>query len=816
MTLSQRPASHFFAAFYRYSRIAHRPRVCVHSASLAQHGRQLPVLLHPRQLHTSRFLRQQEQPQRGHAKDVKPAAPADTSPREAIGSGAASEQTDGLDADAERLKHNVRQLMRKVPTSVAVVTVLSYDAELKMHVPMGVAVSSFTTVSLDPPTVSFNIKQPSKTLDAIRAAKGLFRVHFPVADKGGATMVDVFSRGNHANAYITRTKALGLYVPGHGSAMDRRRATASQAPQISGDYVRAAMECTLTQELPVADHVILVARVDSLESRRPNDNTILYVDGSYMVPNGSNVNTSKELTTNFDSTWYSWEHPLVPSEEGRLTYKDQIRSVIKTRINLQTTSKEIRRHLDATLPLSPAAWGINIDQLVDECRREAGHPSELPPHLQDSSVLSDFYGRLNQADRAKIIDRAKKLVIANPEVVALNWRKFLQYLEVSTSSRDLLPSDIAGPLRAEGLLGPFQPRVGDFQEESSGWSLQYLEQVEHNLVEHFATIGYEKALIGRFEDVVKSLGENQAIGSYFQKSRFRLLAAAAPKLFSPANFDISGDISQEEARVVVSRFIKFSHLENLAAFRKNISMNYQETLRFLRIHPCIAGFSVEFLVGKIKHLYFTTRYSRDVVALIHEMLEPWFARITTWEDLEGRVKEFVRKMPQQAMSWSTRDKLAAMGLDWEAVLDVPSSNNKQPLNDGHVLDTLIAKELKGLYVNSSDELSQAIALYLKRQYNFDVDPSHALSSAQSVDGAHSSSDDMEEAMMASRQMGHAGLRHARSKRVDLASDGERVDRPRIRGFADRKPPVKKSPRWHKLQEKGEAKRAEKAAEAQSE
>lgn len=765
-------------------------------------------------MHTSRFLRQQEQPQSRDAKDTRPSGPIDAGSRDTNAAEAAFEDVDGLDAEAERLKHDVRQLMRKVPSSVAVITVSSYDAELKTHVPMGVAVSSFTTVSLDPPTVSFNIKEPSKTLDAIRAAKGLFRVHFPAADKGGATMVDVFARGNHANAYKTRTKALGLYVPGHGSIVDRRRTTASQAPQISGDYVRAAMECTLTQEMSVADHVILVARVDSLESRRLDDNAILYVDGSYMVPDGSNVKTPKEITTNFDSTWYSWEHPLFPDEEGRLAYVDQIKAVVKTQTKLQATTTEIRRHLVATLPLSPAAWGINVDPLIDECRREDGHPSELPPHLQDSSVLSDFYGRLTQADRAKIIDRARKLVVADPQIVTINLRKFFQYLEVSTSCRDLLPSDIAGPLRTEGLLGPFQPRAGDFKANTAGWDLQYIEQVEHNLIAHFAEIGHEKALLSRFEDVVKSLGENQAVGSYFQKSRFRLLAAAAPKLFHPSKFDISGDISPEEARVVVRRYIRYMQLENFSVFRKNMNMNPQEILRSLRIHPCIAGFDVEFLVGKIKHLYFTRRYTRDAVAQIHDMLEPLFARITTWKDLENRVKEFVKKMPRQAMRWSTPDKLAAMGLDWEAVLDVPSSNNKQPLNDGHIVETLIAKELKGMYVDSKDELSKAIALYLKKQYNFDVDPSQSLPQAQRLGGIQSSSDDMEEAMMASRQISHAGTRHVKLKGVDPASEEESAGRPRVRSVVVRQPPP---PRWHKLRERVEAKMwsADKAKEGKA-
>jgi flavin reductase (DIM6/NTAB) family NADH-FMN oxidoreductase RutF len=156
-----------------------------------------------------------------------------------------------------QLQDHVRHLMRKVPASVAVITVASHDPETNKHVPMGIAVSSLSTVTLDPPTVSFNIKQPSKALNAIRAANGRFRVHFLDGEGQSARVIEHFCTGNHPDAYKHRMSALQIHVP---QLDENRAATASFAPQLQGNSIRAAAECTLTQELTVGDHVILRAK----------------------------------------------------------------------------------------------------------------------------------------------------------------------------------------------------------------------------------------------------------------------------------------------------------------------------------------------------------------------------------------------------------------------------------------------------------------------------------------------------------------------------------------------------------------------------
>ncbi|KAL5114389.1 hypothetical protein ACEQ8H_007738 [Pleosporales sp. CAS-2024a] len=226
-------------------------------------------------------------------------------------------EVDNAEAEAEaaKLSNEVRLLMRDVPSSVAVITVFCHDPELKTSVPLGVAVSSLSTVTLSPPTISFNIKHPSKTLDAIRANKGQFRVHFPAATHGGAMMVDLFSRGNHPDAYTSRMSAFNMDMHSDELTVKQPSATHSNAPRITNDFVRAAMECTLTQELTVADHVILVARVDSMENgKKRQGSTILYVNGSYTKAREARITLPSSAAA---KTVVTRDYPLFSGQEER-------------------------------------------------------------------------------------------------------------------------------------------------------------------------------------------------------------------------------------------------------------------------------------------------------------------------------------------------------------------------------------------------------------------------------------------------------------------------------------------------------------------
>jgi flavin reductase (DIM6/NTAB) family NADH-FMN oxidoreductase RutF len=665
---------------------------------------------------------------------------------------ATTDDVDDVDLDAATLRNDVRSLMRQVPSSVAVITVASVDPELRKNVPMGVAVSSLSTVTLDPPTISFNIKQPSKTLDAIRAAKGRFRVHFPAADRGGARLVEHFCNGNHPESYAARNRYIRIYVPRPSDHADRLSPSASGAPQIFADYVHAAMECSLTQELQVADHVILVARIDTMESKKYAQRTISYVDGMYLSPDGTRLTSHAQPVVQLEDDWSIWDYPVCPGDKERHDYVERIKAIAKKNPQLLELKRENIRDLELKLPLSPGTLGINLDQVLDEVRQESGKPSELPSHMQHASALSEFWGRLTPSVRAKIYERAQHLVEKDVDFLNLNYRAFLSYLGVSVASIDLLPSDIMEHLRAAKLVGPFHPRAGPGEPVAYGnksHTISYLEQVERQLEKHLATMSNAEATKVRLEDVMELLGEPKASATYFKKSQGRLITAALPTLFARSKIDILGEVSPEEARVMMRRVISFLDFDSVATLTTRITKETYEILRRVGVDPTITGFNVEFFFAKLRHLHFSTRFARKLPERVKEMLDPRFADTITWDDLEKRVKDFVHKTPMRAMLWSRRDKLAALGLYWEATLTVPIAENNQPLNRGHILETLVAKELKALHASCAPELKQDIAHYLKEQYDFDIDV--PLPTEDHAD-IRSSNEDMQAAMIASRNI----------------------------------------------------------------
>ncbi|EDU45859.1 Flavin-Reduct domain-containing protein [Pyrenophora tritici-repentis] len=772
MALAQRPASRFFAAFYRWNLHTQRSRPCALASQCARNNAHIRNgICLPRHYHATRLLRQsqaesqvQDEQTTALAEDTRnlpqreeehPSQSTDSIQEEVASTQPSVEEQDislelsEAELKKQALKDSLRSFMRNVPSSVAVITVAGTDAS-KKHGPVGVAVSSLCTVTLDPPTISFNIKEPSKTLDSIREANGLFRVHFPAADRLGAKIVDLFSRGNHPDAYNLRRKELKVHHPQEQPSSTST--THSLAPQILEDCILAAMECKVTHEFPVADHVILVAKVENLERKLSTEPTILYIDGGYRVPKGDKIYTSartKTPTITNVGVWSVWGYPLFPGEKERLSYFSQIKALIKkTPAYYQDPTRDTCRAIDSILPYPAANFGINMELLVAECRQELGLEDKLAPELKDQQVLADFYGSLTPSIMEKIIERANRAITLDPRFLTQNYRLFLQQIGVSPNIRDLLPSDIMKPLRAAGLVPPFNP-----QEEtgSTSYDIRKVEQVEVRLREELKKMKYAAALKEPFDKIMQAIGEKKQAVYTFKKSRSRLLTESHPTLFDAMCIDISGHLTDAEVRVVMCRLINRLNIFSLS-FQRNITEDWCESLRRVGVNPTITGMNVEFMFGKLKHIFYSTRHFRDFPTAVEEMLKPWFVWSVSWNDLEERVKQFVQKTPLRATGWANKDRLAAMGLHWEAVVTLPKTDDlgedvKQPLWEGHILDTIVAKELKNHYGKGTDEENQGIAKYLKETYDFDVThKSIVYTPAASLN--QSSGDEMLEAMEA--------------------------------------------------------------------
>lgn len=145
-----------------------------------------------------------------------------------------------------------RRVLGHFPTGVTVVAAAGVDG------PAGMAVSSFSSVSLDPPLVGFYVGQTSRSWTQIEAA-GAFCVNVLAADQ------EEVSR-RFASRDGDRFAGLG-WEP-----------LPSGAPRIEG--VLAWIECQLHSVSPAGDHHAVLGEVVSLGTATAKE-PLLYYRGGY-------------------------------------------------------------------------------------------------------------------------------------------------------------------------------------------------------------------------------------------------------------------------------------------------------------------------------------------------------------------------------------------------------------------------------------------------------------------------------------------------------------------------------------------------------
>lgn len=139
-------------------------------------------------------------------------------------------------------------------TGVAVITARGSDGR-----PVGMAVQSFSSVSLDPPLVCFCPARTSTTWPRIQAA-GAFAVNILAADQREVCRAFAVTGGD---------KFAG--VPW--------RAGGNGAPVLDG--VLASVECDLEDVLDGGDHAIALGRVTALTAHREGAPPLLYFRRAY-------------------------------------------------------------------------------------------------------------------------------------------------------------------------------------------------------------------------------------------------------------------------------------------------------------------------------------------------------------------------------------------------------------------------------------------------------------------------------------------------------------------------------------------------------
>ena len=175
------------------------------------------------------------------------------------------EQTARAEILADDLKLTLRTLTHPVVlvTSSKITRPGTYsDTLINCH---GVTVSSFNTISLSPnPTLLFNLRVPSRTLDAISSSK-LLCVHILAASPQGAALAHAFTQAYDDPAEpFRRVKRLGGSV--HVTKVTNRGYSKPPNIYLSGGVVARIQAWVVPDKfVEVGDHVIVIAQVKKVE-----------------------------------------------------------------------------------------------------------------------------------------------------------------------------------------------------------------------------------------------------------------------------------------------------------------------------------------------------------------------------------------------------------------------------------------------------------------------------------------------------------------------------------------------------------------------
>ena len=145
-----------------------------------------------------------------------------------------------------------RQVLGHFPTGVTVITALSND------VPVGLAVGSFASLSLDPPLVLFCPGSQSSSWPKIRAT-GSFCVNILSADQ----------------EHICRVFA--GKDPDKFASIEWSRTKDTGSPRIEGAL--AWIDCDIENVLPGGDHDIVVGRIRDLDAHDSAGPLVFYRGG---------------------------------------------------------------------------------------------------------------------------------------------------------------------------------------------------------------------------------------------------------------------------------------------------------------------------------------------------------------------------------------------------------------------------------------------------------------------------------------------------------------------------------------------------------
>ncbi|KAK1996178.1 hypothetical protein LX36DRAFT_712606 [Colletotrichum falcatum] len=172
------------------------------------------------------------------------------------------------------LPEQLRGVMRRLAHSVVVCTATDRRGR-----PRGMTMSSFVSLSMDAPAplVTFNVRAPSRTLEAIQDGGGPFNIHVLAEGAEGARVADWFTRGNNdaGGEGLFRRLPDGVAVCEEDGA----------APVLEGRGVLYVLRCRALGEgmVRVRDHVVVVGEVEGVLRGEGEGFGLVYADRRYRV-----------------------------------------------------------------------------------------------------------------------------------------------------------------------------------------------------------------------------------------------------------------------------------------------------------------------------------------------------------------------------------------------------------------------------------------------------------------------------------------------------------------------------------------------------
>jgi 3-hydroxy-9,10-secoandrosta-1,3,5(10)-triene-9,17-dione monooxygenase reductase component len=146
-----------------------------------------------------------------------------------------------------------RHVLGHYPTGVAVITAMSADG------PVGMAMNSFTSVSLEPPLVLFCPALSSGTWPLLRDA--------------GKIAINVLSAGQESVSRLFASRVEDRFSP-----IDWLAGTYG-APLLSDAL--GWLECTVTAEYPAGDHTVVIAEIERMGVHGEIAEPLVFFRGAY-------------------------------------------------------------------------------------------------------------------------------------------------------------------------------------------------------------------------------------------------------------------------------------------------------------------------------------------------------------------------------------------------------------------------------------------------------------------------------------------------------------------------------------------------------